>query len=192
MKKVILLLSVLLSITSYSQVQQTDYNLFQAKGWSKDIALFRSKAFLFQDVLGVSMEVEKFTITPLAAAKSGELTTLIYKSENLNREGLVLGFFGNYWNKAGVSYKGYGFKNLEKKQAIAFLNKIEKAMKDNKEFLQGNNDENNIFFSFEDMQVLIYRDGGFRVRLFWNTFDSTWEETAFNRSKKRFLKKSKH
>lgn len=55
MKKVILLLSVLLSITSYSQVQQTDYNLFQAKGWSKDIALFRSKAFLFQDALGVSI-----------------------------------------------------------------------------------------------------------------------------------------
>lgn len=188
MKRVILLLSVLLSITSYSQVQQTDYNLFQAKEWSKDIALFRSKAFLFQDVLGVSDNIKKFTIIPLAAAKSGELTTLIYKSEDLNKEGLVLGFFGNYWNEAGVTYQGYGFKNLNKDKAIAFLNKIENAMEDNKKFLRDSNDNNNIFFSFDDIQVLIYRDGGFKVRLFWNTFDSTWEETAFNRSKRRFLK----
>lgn len=191
MKKVILLLVVLLSFKSYSQVQQTDYNLFQAKEWSKDIALFRSKAFLFQDVLGVSDNIKKFTIIPLAAAKSGELTTLIYKSEDLNKEGLILGFFGNYWNKAGATYQGYGFKNLNKDKAIAFLNKIEKAMEDNKKFLRDSNDNNNIFFSFDDMQVLIYRDGGFKIRLFWNTFDSTWEETAFNRSKRRFLKNIK-
>jgi hypothetical protein len=187
MKKIALLL-VLISTITFSQIQQTDYNLFQAKEWSKDIALFRSKAFLFNDVLGTSTDVRKFSIIPLASAKSGELTSLIYKSEELNKEGLVLGFFGNYKNKAGVRYQGYSFKNLNKEKAVKFLNKIEEAMKNHKKFLKSDNDSNNIYFEFDDLKVLIYRDGNFILRIFWNGFDSTWENTAFQRSKKRFLK----
>lgn len=188
MKKTTLLLLLITSV-SFSQIQQTQYNLFQAKEWSKDISLFRSKAFLFNDVLGISEEVKQFSVIPLAASKSGELTTLIYKSDKLNKEGLILGFFGNYWNKSGVTYQGYGFKNLSKDKAVSFLNKIEKAMEENKKFLRGDSDNNNIYFQFEDLKVLIYSDGSFKLRIFWNGFDSTWENTAFQRSKKRFLKK---
>lgn len=187
MKKITILF-IFTTAVVFSQMQQTQYNLFQAKEWSKDISLFRSKAFLFNDVLGTSPNVRKFTVIPLAAAKSGELTTLIYKSEDVNKEGLVLGFYGNYWNKAGVSFQGYGFKNLDKEKAIAFLNKIEKAMEDHKKFLKSDNDNNNIYFEFEDLKVLMYRDGNFILRIFWNDFDSTWENTAFQRSKRRFLK----
>ncbi|CAA0228062.1 hypothetical protein V2595_15305 [Tenacibaculum maritimum] len=188
MKKITLLF-ILITTISFSQIKQTDYNLFQAKEWSKDIALFRSKAFLFNDVLGASPEIRKFSVIPLAAAKSGELTTLIYKSEDLDKQGLILGFFGSYWNKSGVTFQGYGFKNLDKEKAIAFLNKIEKAMEDHKKFLKSDNDNNNIYFEFEDLKVLIYRDGNFILRVFWNGFDSTWENTAFQRSKRRFLEK---
>ena len=188
MKKITILIFFITTITS-SQIKQTQYNLFQAKEWSKDIALFRSKAFLFNDVLGTSSEVRKFSVIPLASAKSGELTTLIYDSEDLNKEGLVLGFFGNYWNNSGVVYQGYGFKNLDKEKAVKFLNKIETAMKDHKKFLKSDNDNNNIYFEFDDLKVLIYRDGNFILRIFWNGFDSTWENTAFQRSKRRFLEK---
>lgn len=187
MRRITLLL-VFVSSLAISQIKQTQYNLFQAKEWSKDISLFRSKAFLFNDVLGASVEVRRFSVIPLAAAKSGELTTLIYKSEDLGKEGLVLGFFGNYRNKSGATYQGYGFKNLNKEQAIAFLNKIEKAMGDHKKFLKSDNDNNNIYFEFEDLKVLVYRDGDYILRVFWNGFDSTWENTAFQRSKRRFLK----
>jgi len=202
MKNLILILLILTSLLtfsqqntnaiSYNQLKPINLNFnfsYPAKEWSKDKALFRCKEFLFKKVLGVSSVVQKFSVTPLASAKSDELTTLIYKSDNLNKSGLILGFYGNYWNDNGVTFQGYGFKNLNKEKAIQFLDKIQKTMDDNKKFLQSNNDNNNIFFEFEDMQVLIYRDGNFIIRVFWNGFDSTWENTAFRRSKKRFERK---
>ena len=188
-KKSLLLILVFTSVVSFSQQINLSNFSFQAKEWSKDISLFRCKEFLFNRVLGVESNVNKFSVIPLASAKSDELTTLIYKSEDLNKSGLILGFYGHYWNDNGVVYNGYGFKNLNKVKATQFLNKIQKAMDDNKKFLQSDNDNNNVFFEFEDMQVLIYRDGNFIIRVFWNGFDSTWENTAFQRSKKRFERK---
>lgn len=189
MRKITIALVLLITSLGFSQIKQQSHNLFQAKEWSKDISLFRCKAFLFQDILGVSDKVNKFTVEPLAASKSGELTTLIYTSKDLNKEGLILGFYGSYWNDNGVTFQGYGFKNLNKEKATQFLDKIQQVMNDNKKFLQSDNDTNNIFFQFDDMEVLIYREGNFIIRVFWNGFDSTWENTAFKRSKNRFEKK---
>lgn len=51
---------------------------------------------------------------------------------------------------------------------------------------------NNIYFSYKDIDVLISYSGATKViRLFWNGFDSTWDGTAFDRSKRRFEKKIK-
>lgn len=190
-RPILLILALILSTQVFSQIQQQSNNLFEAKEWSKDISLFRSKEFLFRDILGVSSSIQKFTVIPLAAASSGELTTLLYQSDELGKEGMVLSFYGNYWNKAGVTYQGYGFKNLDKEQVIAFLDKIQSAMQENKDFLKEDNDYNNIYFQFDDMQILIYRDKGFKLRIFWNSFDSLWEQTAFDRTKKRFEKRTK-
>lgn len=114
--KLITLFTILTFTKTFSQVtsNQTNNNIWVAKEFSKDIALYNSKNFLFKNVLGVSPEVVKFEIIPLAAASSGELTTLLYKCESKQKEGLVLGFYGNYWNEAGVLYQGFAFKNFEK------------------------------------------------------------------------------
>jgi len=174
----------------YLQTSPVIYNMpnisYKTKEWSARKALFRSKEFLFKQVLGVTKDPIKFNITPLASTKSDELTTLIYKCEELNKNGLILGFYGHYWNENGVSYNGYGFKNLEKEDAIKFLNKIEKAIEDNKKFLQSDHDNNNIYFEFDDMQILIYKEVGYSIRLFWNGFDSSWDNTSFNKTKSRF------
>lgn len=47
------------------------------------------------------------------------------------------------------------------------------------------------FFKYDDMDVLISGSSSAfcNIRLFWNGFDSTWEKTAFDRSKRRFEKK---
>ena len=140
----------------------------------------------------MSPEVVKFEIIPLAAASSGELTTLLYKCESKQKEGLVLGFYGNYWNEAGVLYQGFAFKNFEKKQAIEFLSQINDAIVNNSKFLDADSDNNNIYFKFDDIDVLIWSSSQeYTIRLFWNGFDSSWEKTAFNRSKRRFEKKIK-
>lgn len=188
--KLTLLLLSIISISSFSQVNSN--KIWFAKEYSKEIALYNSKNFLFKNVLGSSPEVVQFEIVPLAAASSGELTTLLYKCNSKQKEGLILGFYGNYWNDAGVLYQGYAFKNLEKDKAIEFLNKIQQAIDDNNKFLKSDADNNNIYFQYEDLDVLIWSSAvTYTIRVFWKEFDSTWEKTAFERSKRRFEKKTK-
>ena len=193
MKIKFLTLTFLLSITySFSQVKVNSNNIWTAKEFSKEISLFKSKEFLFKNVLGSTEQIVPFEVTPLAAASSGELTTLLYKCEAKQKEGLILGFYGDYWNEAGVLYQGYSFKNLEKEKAIEFLNKIVTSIEENKKFLNENGDNNNIYFKYDDMDVLIWTNmGSYTIRIFWQGFDSTWEKTAFERSKRRFEKKIK-
>ena len=192
MKKIIFLFGFLYFgyLNVQAQVKQTNINLFQAKEFSKEVSLFKAKTFLFREVLESTDDVLKFVVIPLAAANSGELTTLLYRCETKDKEGLILGFYGNYWNENGVVYQGYGFKNLPKKKAIGFLDKIENSINGNKEFLKDNNDESNIVFRFDDMDVLIWSiPGSYRIRVYWNNFDSTWEENSFKRSRRRFERK---
>jgi hypothetical protein len=181
-------LSLFLIITNTLLFSQNYY----AKEYSKDVALYNSKNYLFKTILGSTTAVENFEIIPLAAASSGDLTTLLYKSESKKKEGLILGFYGNYWNEAGVVYQGFAFKNFEKNEAIEFLNKIQEAINENSKYLKNDNDNNNIFFKYDDIDVLIWSSSqDYTIRLFWNGFDSSWEKTAFDRSKRRFEKKIK-
>ena len=193
MKIKITILSILSSFTfCFSQVKVNSNNVWTAKEFSKEISLFKSKEFLFKNVLGSTEQIVPFEVIPLAAASSGELTTLLYKCVTKNKEGIILGFYGDYWNEAGVLYQGYSFKNLEKDKAIEFLNKIVASIEENKKFLNENGDNNNIFFKYDDMDVLIWTNlGTYSIRIFWQGFDSTWEKTAFERSKRRFEKKIK-
>ncbi|MDM1505375.1 hypothetical protein HX089_05275 [Myroides odoratimimus] len=194
MNKIYLLIMFLFGTSIYAQVASPSRGSFywNEKEFSKDIALFRAKFFLFNDVLGKSEKINTFEVIPLASASSGELTTLLYRSEEKAREGIVLGFYGSYWNDSGVVFKGYAYKDLDKDDALEFLDKISSALNDYSKFLKSNTDNNNIYFSYKDIDVLISYSGGTRIiRLFWNGFDSTWDGTAFDRSKRRFEKRIK-
>ncbi|MDI3319440.1 hypothetical protein [Pinibacter soli] len=188
-RSAVLLIAILLTIGTSAQMA-TGNNLkffWDAKEFSKDVALFHSKQFLFTNVLGVSTNTVQFEVIPLAAASSGELTTLLYNCNSKKKEGLVLGFFGTYRNNNGFASQVYAYKNLEKEKATEFLTKIQKAIEDNTRYLKGE-DNNNIYFSYDDIDVLICNgdDNRYLIRLFWNGFDSSWEQTAFQHSKKRF------
>jgi hypothetical protein len=189
MKNFITLVSLLISAISFAQIP----GFHEAKEFSKDVSLFRAKSFLTIDVLKTSENSLQFEAIPLAAASSGELTTLLYKCDAQNSDGLILGFYGNYWDKSsGVNYQGYGFKNLPKQEAYEFLNKIESEIEKNSKFLKDNNDNNNIVFEFDVIKVMVWTtSGSYMIRVFWNGFDSTWERTSFERSKRRFERKIK-
>lgn len=81
----------------------------ESKIYSKEITLYKSKKYIFSEILKNKNEPTQFEIIPLAAASSGELTTLLYRSENEKKEGLVIAFYGDYWNDTGVLFQGYGF-----------------------------------------------------------------------------------
>ncbi|WP_282074092.1 hypothetical protein [Polaribacter atrinae] len=188
MKKILLILSLLLSTLSFSQVS-VNKGIYFAKEFSKDVSLYKAKNFVMSEILGIEEKLTKFEIDPLAAASSGELTTLVYKCEEKEISGLVLGFYGDRWNESGVSYQAYAFKNLPLKKALEILSKLEKFIEDESKFLSEDYDNNNMFFKYEDITFLIYKtNGGSKIRVFWNGFDSEWESTAFGRTKRRFEK----
>src|SRR5574338_1451592 len=71
-----------------------------------------------------------------------------------------------------------------------FFIRMMKLLKKNKKFLTDGYNTNNISFSFSDIDMLISSIGnGYQIRLFWHGFDSSWDKTAFDRSKRRLERK---
>ncbi|OAD42377.1 hypothetical protein [Polaribacter atrinae] len=186
----LLIVSLLISSISFSQISEST-GLYFAKEFSKDQALYKAKDYVMTEVIGVENALIKFDIDPLAAASSGELTSLVYGCEEKNLSGLVLGFYGSRWNKAGVVYQAYAFKNLPENKALEILSKLDSYIDNESKYLSADSDNNNMFFKYDDMTFLIYRDGSVKIRVFWNGFDSEWESTAFGRTKRRFERKIK-
>ena len=184
MKKLVLVLGmIVLTLSANAQFKEYD----------KSVALYKAKEFVMKEIIGVEEKKQvKFDIDPLAASSSGELTSLTYTCDEKNLKGFVLGFYGNYWNEAGVVYKGYAFKNFSEDTARYILLKLATLIKSEKSYLTKNN-ENNIYFQYEDIIYLIYNNviSGPTIRVFWGGFDSEWEFTAFNRTRKRFEKNMK-
>ncbi len=160
-----------------------------AKEYSKEISLYYAKTFVMKEVLGVSNAVIRFEIDPLAAANSGELTSLVYRCEDKKKEGLIFGFFGNRWTDAGVSYQAYAFKHFPKDKAIELLDKIKNTIDSQKDYLSKDFDNNNVYFQFDDVTFLIYKGSLDKIRVFWNSFDSEWAVFTFERTKRKFEKK---
>lgn len=186
----IALLLLLLCSISICQVS-TRSHLYYSKEYSKEISLYRAKAFLIDQVLGSFNLAIKYSIDPLAATKSGELTSLSYQCDELKKQGLILGFYGDKWNANGVAYQAYAFKNLSKEKATELLNKLGELIKEHSKFLDADDNNNNVYFHYDDMVFLIYRDFTIKIRVFWEEFDSEWEMTAFKRTRKRLLKNLK-
>lgn len=158
--------------------------------FSKEKSLYGAKSFAMQKVLGVTETPEKFEMWALAAATSGELTSLVYKCSAKQKEGMVLAFFGNQWNEAGVLYKAYAFKDLPKAKAVELLDKLEATIETNSPYLRAETDNNNVYFKYDDMTFLVYADqAGIQMRVFWGQFDSEWNISSFQKTKRRLGKK---
>ena len=67
-----------------------------------------------------------------------------------------MGFFGNYFTQGGVNYTGFAYINFPKNKAIELPDVIVKAIDDNAKFINKDVDNNNMYFYFDDLRVLIY------------------------------------
>ena len=190
MKKILMCIMLTSALTTVGQINHSQ-KAFSAQEYNKDQSTYYAKEFLIIDVLKVqSNEVIHFEADALASAISGELTSLVYFCEDKNMEGLIFGFWGDYWNDAGVVYKGYQYKNISKENALLLFEKINKAIDDNEKYLKKSNGDNNIYFKFEDMTFLISSsEVAYNIRVFWNGFDSEWNKSAFKRTERRFMRK---
>ena len=173
---------------SFAQIS-TKSNIIFAKEFSKEIAIYKAKSFVINNLFGESSEIVKFEIDALAASSSGELTSLSYRCTTKNKEGLVLGFFGDYVTSSSQPYTAYAFKDFSKEKAIELLSKIEKAIEENSKYLLKDENNNNFYFQFDDVTFLMYYKVSLKIRVFWNGFDSEWNNYEFKKTKSRFLNK---
>lgn len=150
------------------------------KIWSKEISLYKAKVFVLNNVLDSTNDIVKFQVTPLAASTSGELTTLIYDCKQQNKIGLVLVFYGDYWNNSGVLYQGYSFKQYPKSKAIALLERLSKTINENYKYLNTDKDDFNITYKEDDLTFVIYNVSlnQTKIRIFWNGFDAEWDASS--------------
>ncbi len=190
--KFILISFIIAAYSINAQVSVTSGN-WMAKEWNKDISVYRSNEFLIKNIFGNTSEISKFENIALASANSGEITTLLYRSETNDKEGLLLCFYGNYWNENGVEFQGYGFKDFNKKEAFSFLNKIQEVLDTTENYRTNNSTtayaEKNVSFRYGDMDLLISNIyGKVVIRIFWKGFDSNWDFNSYKKSKKRFEK----
>jgi hypothetical protein len=190
MKNLLLVLSLLsLSIITNAQLINKTPGFFFAKEYGREFAAYYSKLYLYQEILNSPPGISKFSIDIISAANSGELTTLTYGLDDLNKKGLIIGFFGNYINENGVQYLGYRYLNFDQPEAIEFLNLIQSTLNQNQEYLGQSPETNNVAFNYKGMTVVISNEfPGYKIRLFWGSFDCLWNIESFERTRTRFSK----
>jgi hypothetical protein len=198
MKKTTLLILILLCSKLYSQ-KATDILIpsgiaaltFVAidankKEVAKEISQFRSKEYIMDYIIGPAQNKEvKFEAESLASDDSAGLISVAFNCSEVNEKGLLLAFFGPNKNSSGNVGLAYGFRYIPLEQAQNLLQRIDDVQEKHKKYIYDENDVNNVYIAFEDIKFILYRDGGNKVRVFWNGFEVTWERKAFDRTKRR-------
>lgn len=186
MKATYLVAACLVSTMAFSQSKKKKEKL----EFPKEVALYQAKQFAaFNLAEGKTDSVNLFSITPLEEGGSGEMTTLYFQSSANNVQGLILGFHGVQMMRDGKKVKDASdFVFLPKDKAMAFLDRIEQAFEKQKDYLGDDKNENNAIFEYEGLMVILYRDSGKNIRIFWNGFDAEWELGEVEATKKKMMK----
>lgn len=174
---VLILLSFTLTFTNISYSQIYSKWSYSSKVWSQDVTLNLAKLFLVQNIVSVSENEERLVAEAFSASNSGEITAVCYSGDSAKTHGLLLAFYGDYWNENGIVFKGFSFKNMDSNHSIKFLQKIVQVSEDHAKFMEKNFDINNMTFQFDDITIIMFVNGNTRLRLIWNGYDSEWSLT---------------
>ncbi|CAM1361323.1 conserved protein of unknown function [Tenacibaculum soleae] len=200
MKKLTLLLLIILSPLNKIQSQNTADILIPTglaalsfvaanadkKALAKEISQFRSKEYIIDYIIGPSNSKEiRFETESLASDDSAGLISVAFNCNEINEKGLLLAFFGNNRDANGSIGRAYGFKYIPLAKAQNLLKRITEVKERHKKYMKNENDVNNVYIEHDDIKFILYRDGGDKVRVFWNGFEVIWERTAFDRTKRR-------
>ncbi|WP_339611505.1 hypothetical protein [uncultured Planktosalinus sp.] len=198
MKKTLFLLVLISSLNIYPQ-KATDILIptglaalsFVAvdankKEIAKEISQFRSKEFIMNYIIGPAKDREiRFETESLASDNSAGLISVAFNCSEVNEKGLLLAFFGNNRDSSGYIGQAYAFRYLPLVEAQNLLQRIDLVKEGNKDYMADENDVNNVYIEHEDIKFILYREGGDKIRVFWNGFEVIWERTAFDRTKRR-------
>jgi len=182
MKIKLIIVALIFTQTAIAQIP-TSLGFALSNEFSEHNSVVKAQGFLLKEILKSPDDIVQFELDRIASSISGDLTSLIYRCEEKKIVGLILAFYGDYWNDAGDIYKGFVFKNFPREEALDFLSKISRTMEGQKDFLS-KNDDNNVSFQYDDLTVVISKEMEFKIRLFWNGFDADWDHWAFSRTKR--------
>ena len=159
------------------------------KELAKEISQFRSKEYIINEIIGPAGEKQfRFEAESLASDDSGGLISIAFNCNDVNERGLILAFFGDHRNQYGVSSTAYGFRYIPLENAQKLLTRLLELKEDHKKYMSSETDVNNVYVQFEDIKFVLYKDGGEKVRVFWNGFEVIWEKTAYKRTRRRLEK----
>jgi len=192
MKKILVLLFMAVFTVGFSQSknEKNDFSDSEFLNWKKTNQYY-GKKFLM-DLLGHDTSLVYLQVANLTAPSGGrnEIATFVYKCNVKKKAGLVLGLWDRFMTSEATSYGGYKFKHFNWNEAYEFFSKIDRHLKKWQPYLEGNQ-ENNIYFDYDDVSILLStsrQNGGVKLRIFYDGFDSEWNIGAYNRTKKRFEK----
>jgi hypothetical protein len=191
MTKIFFLISFfLLSWTTYGQVKPGVGGIF-SQLYSKEIAEYMAKEYIINELLKVpNKEVIECDINSITASKSGELSIVIYNCKSLRKRGLLFAFWSDQISDFNTLYKGYAFRNFDFDEARQFFEAIMLILDQKKDLIK-TDDENyskNAIYKWDDLTFVFYKGdlGGNLIRVFWNGFDSEWNQLNLKTTKSRF------
>jgi hypothetical protein len=178
MKKLLTILLLICAIKSNAQYNATNFannvdKLF-AQEYSKAASEYLTKVYVARNILKLKEnELTGFEIDAITAAKSGELTTILYNCPKLNQKGLVFVFY---------AYKQYSFYHFAYDEAKVLLDKISAAVEDNKQVLD---EVNTSVLKANDIHLIFAESS---IRVVWQEYDSNWDKSNFKTTYRRFDK----
>ena len=174
--------------TGYDAISFVDSNA-EKKVLAKEISEFRPKEFIVNYLIGSANANEiKFETETLASDNSTGIISIAFNCSSVNKKGLILAFFGNNKDKNGNIGSAYAYRFIPLNDAIELLNRIDIVQESHKKYMAADDNVNNIYLEFEDIRFVLYKDGGTKIRVFWNGFEIIWEKSAFAKTKKRLDK----
>ena len=161
----------------------------QKKEMAKQISQFRSKEYIINYLIGEAGSREiRFETESLASDDSGGLISVAFNCDEINERGLLLAFFGENRDQNGNLGNAYAFRYIPLSEAQDVLARLEKVREGQSKYLSESTNVNNVYVQHKDLKFVFYRDNGNQIRVFWNGFEVIWEQTAFDRTKRRLGK----
>ena len=157
---------------------------------SKKITEYYCKQYIVDEVLKIpDRQAVEVYIDAITASTSGEITTVLYECSSLQKKGVVFAFWNDYIDKL-LPYKGFGFCNLEFEKANVLFNDLVAVL--NQENLILSNITGNLVFKSDDVTLLFSNSGSFiskrTIRVWYDKFDSDWNQANLKTTIKRFRK----
>ena len=181
MKKLLLLSLLLIGQFTFAQKGTSSFN---------DKLMFqRGKSFLINNILNDSDLIEKKFKLDFLEGDGNELSTFYYKTIDnpVKKEGIIFGFYNEFWEYIpSDSFLGYVFVPISLDELKTIIDKINLINDDYKKFLNDDNNQNNVYFSLNELDFIIQKAGdlSLQIRIYWNDYGAVIKRATFRRLEK--------